>query len=261
MASRMMRGVQIVLYDIVTPTAPESNKSPQEKEIAMRVTWWAVALACLAGCGSGMGPHQPQVTPVTNGDPAPRTQPSMVYVTDFDLEFPQGSPSQDTASMRQGPLARLRERLQGGDPVTKAHAAVGMMAASITEALNEDGVPAQRLSAGAPQPTSGWLVRGVVTELDEGHQLRRAMVGFGTGASELQLWVGVTDLARNLDAPFYTLEARDGSGKMPGAIVKLNPYVAAAKFVMARHATERDVKSTASAIAKAIASEVKQLQQ
>src|SRR5215475_12986923 len=138
MASRMMRGVQIVLYDIVTPTAPESNKSPQEKEIAMRVTWWAVALACLAGCGSGMGPHQPQVTPVTNGDPAP-----------------------------------------------KAHAAVGMMAASITEALNEDGVPAQRLSAGAPQPTSGWLVRGVVTELDEGNQLRRAMVGFGTGASEL----------------------------------------------------------------------------
>jgi len=30
---------------------------------------------------------------------------------------------------------------------------------------------------------------------------------------------------------------------------------------MARHATERDVKSTASAIAKAIASEVKKLQQ
>jgi hypothetical protein len=81
-------------------------------------------------------------------------------------------------------------------------------------------------------PTSGWLVRGVVTELDQGHQLRRAMVGFGAGTSELQLWVGVTDLARNLDAPFYTLVASDSSGKMPGAIVKLNPYVAATKFVM-----------------------------
>ena len=184
----------------------------------------------------------------------------MVYVTDFDLEFPQGSPSQDTSSMRQGPLTRLRERLQGGDPVTKAHAAVSMMAASITDDLNEDGVPAQRLSAGAPKPTRGWLVRGVVTELDQGNQLRRAMVGFGAGASELQLWVGVTDLARHPEAPFYTLEASDGSGKMPGAIVQLNPYVAAAKFVMSRHATERDVQSTASAIAKSIASEVKQLQ-
>jgi hypothetical protein len=47
---------------------------------------------------------------------------------------------------------------------------------------------------------------------------------------------------------------------MPGAIVKLNPYVAAAKFVMSRHATERDVESTAAAIAKSIASEVKKLQ-
>jgi len=45
----------------------------------MRVTWWAVALACLAGCGSGIGPHQPQVTGVPSGDPAPRTRPSMVY--------------------------------------------------------------------------------------------------------------------------------------------------------------------------------------
>jgi len=171
----------------------------------MRVIWWTVALACLAGCGSGIGPHQPQVTPVTSGDPAPRTRPSMVYVTDFDLEFPQGSPSQDTSSMRQGPLAQLRERLQGGDPVTKAHAAVGMLAASITDDLNEDGMHAQRLSAGDPKPTSGWLVRGVVTELDQGDQLRRAMVGFGAGASELQLWVGVTDLARHPDVPFYTL--------------------------------------------------------
>ena len=225
----------------------------------MRVAWWAVALVCLAACGSGIGPHQPKITPVTSVDPAPKTRPNMVYVTDFDLEFPQGSQSQDTAA-RQGPLARLRERLQGGDPVTKAHAAVGMMAASITDDLIGDGVPAQRLHPSDPKPTSGWLVRGVVTELDEGNQIRRAMVGFGAGESHLTLWVGVTDLARNPDAPFYTLDASDASGKMPGAMVKFNPYVAAAKFVMSRHASERDVKSTASAIAKSIAGEVKKLQ-
>lgn len=226
----------------------------------MRSAWWIVALMCLAGCGSGIGPHQPKVTPVTSVDPAPKTRPTMVYVTDFDLEFPQGSQSQDTSLLRQGPLARLRERLQGGDPVTKAHAAVGMMAASITDDLIGDGVPAQRLYPSDPKPTSGWLVRGVVTELDQGNQLRRAMVGFGAGESELTLWVGVTDLARNPDAPFYTLDASDASGKMPGAMVKFNPYVAAAKFVMSRHASERDVKSTASAIAKSIAAEVKKLQ-
>jgi len=77
--------------------------------------------------------------------------------------------------------------------------------------------------AGDPRATSGWLVRGVVTELDEGNQLRRAVVGFGAGKSELQLWVGVTDLARNPDAPFYTLDAKDSSGKMPGAVVSSIP--------------------------------------
>jgi hypothetical protein len=226
----------------------------------MKIAWWVAALICLSGCGGGVEPHQPKVTPVTSGDPAPTTRPSIVYVTDFDLEFPPGAQSQDASLLRQGPVARLRERVQGGDPVTKAHAAVGLMAASITDDLNSDGVPAQRLHVGDLRPTSGWLVRGVVTELDEGNQLRRAMVGFGAGESELQLWVGVTDLARNPDAPFYTLEAKDSSGKMPGAVVKFNPYVAAAKFVMSRHATDRDVKATASAIAKSIAGEVKKLQ-
>src|SRR5262245_21296207 len=221
-----------------------------------------VALACVAGCGSGVGPHQPKMTPMTSPEQAPKTRPTMVYVTDFDLEFPPGGQgqAQNASAMRQGPLARLRERLQGGDPVTKAHAAIGMMATSITNDLIDDGVPAKRLYPGDPKPTSGWLVRGVVTELDEGNQLRRAMVGFGAGESELQLWVGVTDLATNPDAPFYTVQASDGSGKMPGAMVKFNPYVAAAKFVMSRHATERDVQRTASAIAKSIATEAKKVQ-
>jgi hypothetical protein len=226
----------------------------------MRGAWWVVVLACVAGCGGGIGPHQAKVTAVPSVDPAPKTRPTVVYVTDFDLEFPQGSQTQNASPLRQGPLARLRERLQGGDPVTKAHAMVGLMSASITDDLIDDGVPARRLEAGDPKPTSGWLVRGVVTELDEGNQLRRAMVGFGAGESELQLWVGVTDLARNPDAPFYTLDASDASGKMPGAMVKFNPYVAAAKFIMSRHASERDVKNTASAIAKAIAEQVKKLQ-
>jgi hypothetical protein len=222
----------------------------------MKIAWWAALVACAVGCGTGIGPHNPKVTPVASVEPAPKTAPSMVYVTDFDLQFPPGQ-GQNPGLMRQGLLGQLRERLQGGDPVHKAHAMVDLMAASITDDLNSDGVPARRLYPGEPRPAQGWLVRGVVTELDEGNQLRQAMVGFGAGASELSLWVGVTDLARDPDVPFYTLDTSDSSGKMPGAIVKLNPYVAAAKFVMSRHSSERDVKKTASAIAKAIATEAK----
>jgi hypothetical protein len=224
----------------------------------MRNVWSALrvivgGLLAVGGCaggGAGIIPHQPHVTEQNLGS-APAGRPSMVYVTDFDLEFPQGA--QPPQSSRQGLLGRIRDRLQGGDPVTRAHALVELMADSLVDDLNKAGLPAQRLYADDPRPTSGWLVRGVVTALDEGNQLKRAMVGMGSGETKLELWVGVSDVARNPDAPFYTLEAADGSGKMPGAaVVKMNPYVAAAKFVMSRHASERDVTRTASEIAKEI---------
>jgi hypothetical protein len=43
-----------------------------------------------------------------------------------------------------------------------------------------------------------------------------------------------------------------GSGKMPGAAVTLNPYVAAAKFVLAKNASDKDVIHAASGIAAEI---------
>lgn len=209
-----------------------------------------VGVAGCAGGGAGVLPHQPQISQ-QNVSPPPPGRPRMVYVTDFDLEFPPGA--QPPSSSRAGLLARVRDRLQGGDPLTRAHALVELMADSLVDDLKRAGLPAQRLYADDPRPTSGWLVRGVVTEVDEGNQLKRAIVGFGAGETALQLWVAVSDIARNPDAPFYTLEAADGSGKMPGAaVVKLNPYVAAAKFVMSRHASERDVTRTASEIARQI---------
>lgn len=219
-------------------------------------SWLVLALGGLltaggcAGGGAGIIPHQPKISEQNLGSP-PAGRPAIVYVTDFDLEFPQGAPP--PPSSRQGLLSRIRNRLQGGDPVTRAHALVELMSESLVDDLNKAGLPARRLLPDDPRPTSGWLVRGVITELDEGNQLKRAMVGMGAGETQLELWVGVSDAARNPDAPFYTLEAADGSGKMPGAaVVKMNPYVAAAKFVMSRHASERDVTRTASEIAREI---------
>ena len=153
----------------------------------MKAAWVMAVLACLTSCGGGIGPHQPKVATSSSAVQAPQTWPTMVYVTDFDRECPQSSQGQDATSLRQGPLTRLRERLQGDDPVAKAHAAVGLMAVSITDDLIAGDVPATRLYPGAPKPATGWLVRGVVIELDEGNRIRRAMMGFGAGESDLRV--------------------------------------------------------------------------
>ena len=49
----------------------------------------------------------------------------------------------------------------------------------------------------------------------------------------------------------FSSSARKGSG-VPGAVVTMNPYVAAAKFVMEKNASEKDVKKTAAQIAEEI---------
>ena len=40
--------------------------------------------------------------------------------------------------------------------------------------------------------------------------------------------------------------------RIPGALVMMNPYVAAAKFVLQKNATKRDIKRTAEEIAEQI---------
>jgi hypothetical protein len=47
---------------------------------------------------------------------------------------------------------------------------------------------------------------------------------------------------------------------MPGAAVTMNPYVAAAKFVLGRQATTRDVQKLGDAIAKEIADQARAAQ-
>jgi len=115
-------------------------------------------------------------------------------------------------------------------------------------------MPAQRLTASSKAlPTEGWLVQGVFTEVDEGNRLKRAVIGFGQGATSMEIQVGVSDLAsRQPRQPFILFGTVKDPGKMPGAIVTMNPYVAAAKFVMEKNATKKDIKNSADQIVSEI---------
>ena len=89
--------------------------------------------------------------------------------------------------------------------------------------------------------------------MDAGNRLRRAAVGFGQGASDAQLYVAVSDLTQTNSPPFTELNVDSSTGNAPGAIVTLNPYVAAAKYVLAKNPSEKDIQRAGVAIADALA--------
>jgi hypothetical protein len=214
---------------------------------------FCVGLA-LAGCAGRPAPVRDaivggaKVQHETKQPPPQAALPRVVYVADFGLD----AHAQEAGS---GGLQRPRLAdiaLETRDPAQQAARIVDLTAQSLTDDLNRAGVPARRLPTGAPLPNAGWLVRGVFTEANEGNTMRRAVVGFGAGSPQMEVQVGVSDLANQPDAPFVILGTATDPERLPGGLVTRNPYVVAAKFVLEKGAPERDVKAIAQAIADKI---------
>ena len=86
----------------------------------------------------------------------------------------------------------------------------------------------------------------------EGNRVEQATIGFGRGSGQVSIAVIVSDLATNPRQPFLVMGSDSAQHRMPGGVVFMNPYAMAAKFVLSRGQTERDVKAMGSAIAKTL---------
>ncbi len=215
----------------------------------------AVSIAVgLVGALAGCGAHDTAGSRVTGGTrvegeattaAVPSTPARRVYVQDFGLDIEATEP-------RTGLLGRPRlfQSLTNEDPATHARRIVDELAAALVKDLNAKGVPAERLPAGAALPVDGWLVRGVFTEADSGNTLRRAVIGFGSGKTDMEVQVGVSDLAAAQPTEsFLVFGTITDPSRLPGGVVTRNPYVVAAKFVLEKGAPQRDVEHTAQSIA------------
>jgi len=193
----------------------------------------------------------------TDASRQPIAPPSAIFVQDFDLGY-------DTSRQDPGEKERLPGRILSrfshrNDTEEKARKLVGIITSTLIKGFSEKGIPAGQLITGTPLPTEGWLVRGVFTEVDAGKRLVRAAIGFGAGAAKMEVYVTVSNLAEDPDAPFIIFGTEKEPNKIPGAIVTRNPYVAAAKFVMEKNASEKDAKKTASQIVETLLNYIKTL--
>ena len=131
------------------------------------------------------------------------------------------------------------------------------MSKSLVGDLQKAGYKTQRLVPGDAKPGSGAWVHGIFTEVDEGNQRRRAVVGFGAGEAKMDLYVTLTDLAHP-ETPLYNMAKDANSGNKIGAVVTMNPYVAAVKYVMEKNAPEKTVKKIAKEISDQVVKTLKQ---
>ncbi len=180
---------------------------------------------------------------------------TMIYVNDFELDAEnfQADEGRTKVVPRPGIIRKNQ------DPATQAKKMVDDMANDIVSDLKKAGYKAQRLGASDPKPDTGVWVHGVFTELDEGNRIRRAVIGFGAGEAKMDLYVAMNDLAHP-DQPLYNVSESGDSGKKVGAAITMNPYVAAAKFVMEKNAPEKTIKKTAGEISQDLVAHLKQHQ-
>lgn len=193
--------------------------------------------------------------------PAPRE----IWVADFRVDDdsfkkPQGLVSEvldNRPHILQGGTGRggvLGGRIGSSDAPDPSQV-VDQLAASVAEGLTQQnlGFPVERLAPGQAVPSTGWLVRGDIVSVDPGNRAERAVVGFGAGEATAEVQVEVDRLEPGRQVPVMRFGTQSDSGKAPGAVVTMNPYVAAAKFVIGKNATSRDINAIGAEIAKQIA--------
>lgn len=185
-------------------------------------------------------------------DTRPADLPGTVYVSDFTLEAQRIEGDHGILPERRlGPIGqRLPNPLSPADPEARAREIVDTMSRSLVKRLRDKGFAARRLSGPqATMPRDGWLLQGIFTEVDEGNRIKRAVIGFGRGATRMNVQVGVSDLtSAEPQTPFIVFGTIKDPQKTPGAVATVNPYVAAAKFVMEKNATQKDIEATAGQI-------------
>jgi hypothetical protein len=228
----------------------QRKQQPIYKNMKTTIASFLALCVAFSGCGTAKIAGRREISA------PPVAKPAIIYVADFDLDVSSIKSERGILPLplkAPGPLGDLLPPPPGApkDPSVLAHELVDDLSSAIVRDLVKAGMNARRLNARSPIPSSGWLVRGVFANVNQGNQFQRAMIGFGTGKTDLQVIVDLNDLTQGAPQAFYSLNTTADSGKAPGAgpMIVLGAAGAAARFVLAGKDLNRNVKQTAARIA------------
>src|SRR5262245_48674433 len=151
------------------------------------------------------------------GPPTPR--PQVIVVHEFAVSAHQ-------VALDTAPGSRLLQMVQGTPEFEQQQREGREVTRVLTEHLVKEiakfGIPTVAASPGTPVTQPSAAVEGQILSVDEGNRLRRAVIGFGAGASEVRAVVqlySVTAAGQRLIEDFYTTvksSRKPGMGPMAG---------------------------------------------
>ena len=231
-----------------------------------RLAGATLALAMVIGSAACAPTKVRPVTSYGGADPLPR--PDRVLVYDFAVEPEQ-------VSLNRGLFARLGRQVSSAsttdDELKVAREVASGFSDELVARIQKLGMPAERATADQVAPPGTLAITGEFLTIDEGNRMRRMIIGFGAGQSEVKALVQVALqtahgplLAEELEASAESART-PGVGPMAGAGVAARGAAEAASTVAVSggvHAlTERrsEVEADARRIADELGKQLKKL--
>jgi hypothetical protein len=215
-----------------------------------------LALVALAGCAR-------KSVEQVNWSPGAVPRPELIVVNDFatghnDVTLDGAIGSRLMRAVKDKPASE--------EEVALAHAVARILTENLVKEISKHGftaVAASAAPAGSAAPASRLSIEGQFLAIDQGNQLRRAVVGFGAGASEVRTWTQIYDTSagqHRMVGDFHTSvksSRKPGMGPMAGAGAAAGRAATSAVVsggvglaTAAGQTVEADAKHTAEAIAE-----------
>jgi hypothetical protein len=193
----------------------------------------------------------------------PTAPPQAIYVADFNFD-----PAGIRAERGILPISLMNEYADESSIVfarlfgirinrgIRERELANLMTSSLVEDLRTVGLTAYRFGPRDKLPLGGWLLQGTFVQVDEGNRFERALIGFGDGATELDVVAWLSDLQHDKPTPFCEVSTTAHSRKQAGAIMSLNPFEAVGRFMRGGLDLDKNVMETGSKLATTIADHV-----
>jgi hypothetical protein len=171
----------------------------------------AIAGLWLFGLASCSPTHVETTKGYAGKEPLPR--PDLVVVHPFLFSPEQISPNSAIGHR----LANLATGVSlTEDQIKIGRSAADALADELVKAINELGLPAERSAPGATVAQRPLHVEGQFLSIDEGNRLRRMVIGFGAGGTEVRTKVQIYQGTAAAGTLLQEFETKAQSSKKPG---------------------------------------------